>query len=397
MGKDQTMDLTAEEKAVLAGEQGRAAKKSMEILVALGNIYGARRLAPVKSVQIAGVSYDNLGDAGLAFLEEMAADGRARVPATLNPAGMDLEDWREFGVSEAFAERQKKVIETFSRMGVIASCTCTPYFVGNEPGPGDTIAWSESSAVCYANSVLGARTNREGGPSALAAALTGKTAAYGLHLDENREPVLSVEVRGPLEDIADFGALGKVLGERLGSRVPYIKGLEGASTDRLKSLCASIATYGGTALFHAAGVSPEEVKAPRDWIKMGPEEIEQAKRAMNDDEEVDFVAVGCPHCSLEELREIAERLDGKQVRRETWIAVARQVKEAAEDEGTVARIRRSGARIAADTCFVVAPIRGRFRCMATNSAKAVFYGRAKNRFRTVFAPLDKLIEIATRP
>jgi predicted aconitase len=391
------MDLTEQEKALLDGQDGRAAKKAMEILVALGNIYGAKRLVEVKSVQIAGVSYDNLGDAGLAFLQEMAADGRARVHATLNPAGMDLVDWRELGISEEFAEKQQQVVETFARMGVVTSCTCTPYFVGNEPCAGDTIAWSESSAVCYANSVLGARTNREGGPSALAAALTGKTAAYGFHLDEKRQPVVSVEVRAPLEDFTDYGALGKVIGDKLGSRVPYIQALQQSTPDQLKSLCASVATYGGTAMFHAAGVSPEKVKEPRERVTIGSEEIEQAKREMIDQEEVDFVAIGCPHCSLEELRTISVLLQGKQVSKETWIAVARQVKEAAEGEGFVAQIRESGARIAADTCFVVAPIRGRFRCMATNSAKAVFYGRSKNRFRTVFAPLEKLIEIATRP
>jgi hypothetical protein len=391
------MELTEEEKALLEGQEGRAAKKAMEILVALGNIYGARRLVGVTSVQIAGVSYDNLGDAGLAFLQEMAADGRARVHATLNPAGMDLVDWRELGISEAFAEMQKKVVEAFAAMGVVTTCTCTPYFVGNEPRLGDTIAWSESSAVCYANSVLGARTNREGGPSALAAALTGKTAAYGFHLDENRQPVVTVDAPSTLHDVSDFGALGKVLGERLGSRVPYIKGLHQATSDQLKSLCASIATYGGSALFHGAGVSPEAVKEPAERVSVGLEEIERAKQDMVDPEEVDFVAIGCPHCSLEELRTIAGLLQGKRASCETWIAVARQVKEAAEAEGVAATIRESGARIAADTCFVVAPIRGRFRCMATNSAKAVFYGRSKNRFRTVFAPLEKLIELATRP
>ncbi len=392
-----TMALTAEEEAMLAGKEGRAAKKAMEILVALGNIYGAKRLIEVKSVQIAGVSYDNLGEAGLAFLREMAVDGRARVHTTLNPAGMDLQDWKALGISEAFAERQNKVIETFARMGVVTTCTCTPYFIGNEPGPGDPIAWSESSAVCYANSVLGARTNREGGPSALAAALTGKTAAYGFHLDEKRQPVVSVEVCASLDEMTDFGALGKVVGERLGGRVPYISGIRQATTDQLKSLCASIATYGGTALFHVAGVSPETVEVPRERMTIGPGEIEQAKKEMIDDEDVDFVAIGCPHCSLDELRQVAGLLRGKQVSRETWIAVARPVKEAAEGEGIVAGIRESGAKIAADTCFVVAPIRGRFRCMATNSAKAVFYGRAKNRFKTVFAPLEKLIEMATRP
>jgi predicted aconitase len=391
------MELTEEEKGLLAGKQGRAARKAMEILVALGNIYGAKRMIEVRSVQIAGVSYDNLGDAGLEFLEEMAEDGRAKVLATLNPAGMDLEDWREFGISEEFAVKQKEVVETFARMGVMTSCTCTPYLAGNEPGLGESIAWSESSAVCYANSVLGARSNREGGPSALAAALTGRTAEYGYHLDEARQPVVTVEVRVALDDITDFGALGRVVGESLDGRVPYIKGIRHATMDPLKSLCASIATYGGTALFHAPGITPEEVKEPDERVSVGRGEIEQAKKEMIDDDEVDFVAIGCPHCSLDELRRIEGQLRGKRVSRETWIAVARHVKEDAEREGIVRGIQESGAKIAADTCFVVAPIRGRFRCMATNSAKAVFYGRAKNRFRVVFAPLEKLIEIATRP
>jgi predicted aconitase len=391
------MELTEEERGMLAGKQGRAARKAMEIIVALGNIYGAKRMIEVKSVQIAGVSYDNLGDAGLEFLQEMAEDGRAKVPATLNPAGMDLEDWRGLGIGEEFAAKQKEVVGTFARMGIVTSCTCTPYLVGNEPSPGDSIAWSESSAVCYANSVLGARSNREGGPSALAAALTGRTAEYGYHLDEAREPDVTVEVRVALDEITDFGALGKVVGDLLRGRVPYIKGIRHATTDTLKSLCASIATYGGTALFHAPGITPEEVKEPDEWVSVGRGEIEQAKKEMIDDGEVDFVAIGCPHCSLDELRRIEGLLKGKRVARETWIAVSRRVKEQAEQEGITRGIQDSGAKIAADTCFVVAPIRGRFRCMATNSAKAVFYGRAKNRFRVVFAPLEKLIEIATRP
>ena len=220
------MELREQEKAILDGQEGRAAKKAMEILVALGEIYGARRLVEVTSVQIAGVSYDNLGDAGLAFLQEMAVDGRVRVHATLNPAGMDLVDWRELGISEGFAEKQKQVVETFARMGVVTSCTCTPYFVGNEPGPGDTIAWSESSAVCYANSVLGARTNREGGPSALAAALTGKTAEYGFHLDEKRQPTVSVRFAHPSTRSPTMGPWARSWETSWGAGCPISKGLD---------------------------------------------------------------------------------------------------------------------------------------------------------------------------
>ncbi|MEW6295573.1 MAG: aconitase X catalytic domain-containing protein [Candidatus Diapherotrites archaeon] len=389
------MELTKEEKEMLEGKQGTAIKKSMGILVALGEIYGAKKLIDVKSVQIAGVSYDNLGDAGLEFLDEMAKDGRVKVFTTLNPAGMDLENWKALGISEEFAAKQKKVIEAFAKMGVLTTCTCTPYFVGNKPGLGKHIAWSESSAVAYANSVLGARTNREGGPSALAAALTGKTPEYGLHLDENRQPKISIEVEAELKDVIDFGALGYVIGKKIGSKVAYIKGVKKADVEQLKSFSASIATYGGAGLFHMQGITPEKVKEPEEKISVSQEGIEKAKNEMNDLSEVDFIAIGCPHCSLGELEKIAKMLKGKKVRKETWIATARPIKKEAEKKGYVKTIEEAGAKFAADTCFVVAPIKGRFKCMATNSAKGVFYARGKNNFKTVFVPLEKLIEIAT--
>ena len=254
------MDLTTEENEMLSGSRGRATQKAMQILVALGEIYGAERMIPVTSVQIAGVSYDNLGEAGLQFLSEMAdGGGRVRVLTTLNPAGMDMENWRSLGIPPEFAEKQQRVLEAFARMGVQLTCTCTPYLTGNLPGFGEHIAWSESSAVCYANSCLGARTNREGGPSALAAALTGFTPEYGFHLPENRLPTLTVEVSARLEGTSDFGALGKVIGEHIqaSKSVPYILGIKSATLEELKSLCASLATYGGAALFHMAGITPE--------------------------------------------------------------------------------------------------------------------------------------------
>jgi predicted aconitase len=148
------MYLTKEEKRMLDGEEGYAVKKSMEILVALGDIYGAEKLISVGSVQVAGVSYHNLGDAGLEFLNELARDGKVKVLTTLNPAGMDLEDWKKLGISEEFAEKQNLVIDAFRKMGIIISCTCTPYLIGSLPTYGEHIAWSESSAVTFANSVI---------------------------------------------------------------------------------------------------------------------------------------------------------------------------------------------------------------------------------------------------
>ena len=166
------MKLTQIEQEMLDGKHGKAAKKSMEILNTLGNIFDAESMIDVYGVQIAGVSYANLGEAGLEFLSEMAEDGKVRVLTTLNPAGMDRENWKTLGIDKEFAKNQNRVIEAFDKMGIITTCSCTPYLIGNNPHFGQHIAWAESSAVCYSNSVIGARTNREGGPSALAAALT---------------------------------------------------------------------------------------------------------------------------------------------------------------------------------------------------------------------------------
>ena len=184
------MYLSRDEEAIYRGDRGETLRRMMEILVALGDIYGAERLVPVRSVQIAGVSYKNIGDAGLEWISDL--EGQVVVPSILNPAGMDLFRYKEMGISEEFASKQRETIEAYRRLGVIIDCTCTPYQIYDSLAErGDHLAWSESSAVCYANSVIGARTNREGGPSALAAALIGKTALYGYHLITTGSPAMS--------------------------------------------------------------------------------------------------------------------------------------------------------------------------------------------------------------
>ncbi len=399
------MDLTVEEQALLAGEAGRATQKAMEILNALGAIYGAARLIPVTSVQISGVSYANLGEAGLEFLAEMAeGGGRVRVLTTLNPAGMDVENWQALGIEPEFARNQQRVIDAFARMGAITTCSCTPYLFGNLPHFGEHIAWAESSAVCYANSVIGARTNREGGPSALAAALTGRTPAYGYHLAENRRPTITVEVEGRLVENNHFGALGKAIGQKLEASgqkpIPYIRGVEQATLEQLKSFCASIATYGGTALFHFEGITPEAayVTPPIRTIAISQAEIDAADRSLNDatSDEIDFVSLGCPHLSIKEIARLAELLAGRQVTKEFWITTARPTKQMADMMGYTAIIEASGAKFATDTCCVVAPIKGRFKALATDSAKACYYAYAKNKFKTVLKPFDEVVQEALR-
>jgi predicted aconitase len=394
------MELTLFERQMLEGVYGPATRKAMEILAALGTIYQAEKMIPVSSVQVAGVSYDNLGEAGLDFLSEMAAGGgKAQVLTTLNPAGMDIEDSASLGVGAEFARQQERVIEAFGRMGIVTTCTCTPYLTGNLPHFGEHIAWAESSAVCYANAVLGARTNREGGPSALAAALTGRTPAYGLHLTENRIPSLTVKVQARLTENNEFGALGLLIGRQIElrkqNRVVYFTGIERASLENLKSLCASLATYGGAALFHMEGITPEAglFEPPADRVEISQADIGAAVGSLNDDTagEVDFASLGCPHLSIREIVRIAELLRGKKVKKTFWITTARPTKQIAERMGYAAVIEAAGAVLAADTCCVVAPIQGRFHTLATDSAKACYYAYGKNKMKTRLMTFDEVV------
>jgi len=400
-GRVRVLHLSEEEKAMLAGEAGPGVAKAMEIVVALGQIYGATELTPVASAQVSGVSYKNLGDAGLAFLEEWAGQGaRVRVPTTLNPAGMDLYSWRDLGFSEGFAQRQKAVIAAYGVLGITLTCTCTPYLVGNVPRLGQHIAWAESSAVSYANSVLGARTNREGGPSALAAAIAGRTASYGFHLEENRRATVVIDVRCPIRSEADLGALGYMVGRTVANRVPYLRFHDAwLGHDALKALGAAMAASGAVALYHVEGVTPEARAG--NIIRQGPEVIvvesllpgyEALDGAMD---QIDIVSLGCPHASLDELRTVDEVIEGRRVRAALWITTARMTRDAAEAEGLVARIEATGARIVADTCMVVAPVAELgFRSMATNSAKMAFYAPSHSGLAVRLGSLEQCLEAA---
>jgi predicted aconitase len=392
------MQLTKDEERMLNGEMGYAARKSMEILTALGDIYGADRLIKVGSVQVAGVSYHNLGDAGLEFLNELAKDGRVKVLTTLNPAGMDLENWQNLGISEEFAAKQNLVIDAFKRMGILISCTCTPYLIGNLPRYGEHIAWSESSAVTFANSVIGARTNREGGPSALAAAFVGKTPRYGLHLDENRAPNIHVQVNANLTKLSDWGALGYSIGKKAENKIPYITGIAEAELDELKSFCASVVTYGAQPLFYMQGITPgaENQPVPRETVVIEDRDIKEAYDNINDQvTDIELVCVGCPHCSIKEIAEISELLAGKQVAEGTefWVATSRTAKQLADKRGYTEAIERAGGKFACDTCMAVAPLKGRFKSLATTSAKGCFYSR-QNKMLTKMGSLRECVDAA---
>lgn len=395
------LELSPLERSMLAGESGPAVRRAMEIVLALGRIYGARRLVPVSSVQVAGVSYRNLGEAGLEFLREWADQGaRVCVPTTLNPAGVDLCAWRELGFSETFARQQLAVIDAYRRLGVRTTCTCTPYLVGNVPAPQEHVAWAESSAVSYANSVLGARTNREGGPSALAAAITGRTAAYGLHLDEHRRGNLKVVVRCPVRTPSDFGALGYLVGQVASNRVPYFVGLtEAPSAGALKALGAAMAASGAVALYHVRGVTPEaddpDVLIP-GCETFSVDSLQPAYAALNSNaREIDLVWFGCPHASVDEIERVAALLAGRRVRAALWITTSREVREQAELAGAAAAIEASGGRVAADMCVVIAPMEElNIRTIATPSGKGATYVPSYAGLQVRYGTVERCVEAA---
>lgn len=393
------MYLTPKEEKMEAGEYGPAVQKSMEILVALGNIYNAEKLVNITSAQISGVSYKTIGDAGLEYLEDMAKDAKIIVPSTLNPAGVDLER-RDLGFSDEFTKKQLKIIEAYRKMDITTTCTCTPYLVGNVPMNGDHVAWSESSAVAYVNSVIGAKTNREGGPGALSAAICGKTAEYGFHLDENRKANLIVEVETEIKG-TDYGALGYLVGKAAGDGVPYFKFKNISSTNDLKSMGAALASSGAVALYHVENLTPE-YKEALQGIEIG--DLEKISVDRNDIDETreklstasrnpDLICLGCPHASIEEIKRVAEKVAGKQLKNELWVCTSIGVKAAADRMGYTNIIEKAGGKLVCDTCMVVAPIEELgFQVIGVDSAKAANYVPSMCGLDVVFDDLQNLID-----
>ena len=364
------MHLEPDDEMILAGEQGETRQKMLELLVALGKVFGAKELVRIRSAQISGASYKTIGEYGLAWLSSL--DARAVVPAVLNPIGMPRQRWQEMDVDPVFAKQQQAVIAAYERLGVTLECTCTPYYL-RKTSFGDHLAWSESSAVSYANSVIGARTNREGGPGALAAALVGKTPCYGLHLEENRNPQVIIEVKSDEKDwnIARYGALGYHTGKIVGNKIPFFRGIT-PRPDQLKALGAAMAATGAVALYHVDEVTPEAKKnrfnlSALEVITIEPAEIDTLFTEIP----VEAVAVGCPHCSPAELVDIAGLLKGKTITKPLYIFAAQGVID--KNRKIVNAIEKSGARVFADTCMVVSPVMERYAAIMVNSGKALAY------------------------
>ena len=385
------MHLSRDEERAYQGDLGETLRRAMEILVALGDIYGADRLIPVRSVQVAGVSFKTIGEAGLEWISDLR--GKVVVPSVLNPAGMDLSRWREMKIDEKFAKKQIEIVDAYKSLGISPDCTCTPYQIRSDSARrGDHLAWSESSAVSFANSVIGAKTNREGGPSALAAALVGKTPRYGYHLEENRIPTIKISVDADLEP-SDYGILGYIVGREVGERVPSFSFRRRPKVDELKALGAAMAASGSVALYYFDEDAPLAPKGFEE-ITATAEDLRQVREENAPNDEVDIVAVGCPHSSPKELEKLARLLEGKTVERELWICTARGIAERCPK--LVDKIEGSGAKVFCDTCMVVSPASNRYKKMMVNSGKALAYVPGLCKIKAAYGSTEECVKAATR-
>ncbi|GGE20309.1 hypothetical protein GCM10011390_44450 [Aureimonas endophytica] len=379
------LDLSARDRAMLAGEDGEAVAQAMRILLAMGRQQGAARLTDVTRAHIDGCIY--AGPANLVFAEAMAALGaRVRVPTTTNAISVDRENWRRQGVPPDFGDPAARLADAYTRMGCRPTFTCAPYLLDGAPGFGEAVGWSESNAVIFANSVLGARTAKHPDFLDLCIALTGRAPLAGPFLDAGRRARLVIDIDLPEDAGAEaWPLLGYLAGHLAQERVPLLRGLAaGAPTrDDLKALCAAFGTTSAAPMLHVEGVTPEAAGAATpDAAKAAITRADLAAgwhRLHQGPEEIDLVAIGSPHASLEECRALAEALDGqgRDTRVACLVTAGRQVLAAAEAEGTRARLAASKVEMIGDLCWCsiarpVFPVGA--RTVLTTSGKYAHYG-----------------------
>jgi predicted aconitase len=409
------MFLTKEEESILAGSQGSGMQSAMQLIVDVGTFFEAEKLIPITSAHISGVSYLTGKDGlikNLSHFVDIGATVAPGVVATLNPCGMDRDLWSEMSVKPSFADKQKIIIDSYQKLGVSTTCTCTPYDAGHVPMKGQSIAWAESSAICFANTYFGARSNKEDALSVLAAALTGKTPYYGFHITENRIPNVNVKVNAKLEDLADYGALGQIVGgqtKKLGfplGVIPVFTMDSYPKAHHIKSLGAALASY-NCALYHIKNVTPEqELLTNMDKIDIKitvtQEEIDQIYKDFGppvDSSRPDapITVIGCPNASLEEILEVTTRVKDKKLKsgKEFWIFTNRAQKSVAESCGYLDTLSKAGVKVFCDTCPEVFPYdKKKFPAVLTNSTKAIHYIPAPslNNTPAYFLKLDDCVE-----
>lgn len=408
------MRLTREEQEMLEGKFGYPVQKSMEILVGLGECFNAEKMIPVDSVHLTASGVLVVGQAEVEFIKKLAdAGGRFVTFTDTNTSAIDPWAWRDLGIPEDIVREELSHNKDLERMGAFLCNTCSPHLVGNVPRMGRHVAWVESSAVLFVNSVFGARANREGCPSALAAALTGRVPAYGYHLDQNRYGQLEIKVTAKLNGRHDYGTLGYFTGKIAEDRVPVLTGVpQSATSDELKLLGAAAATSGSVALCHIVGITPEAptkeaafgMKKVREWqtLEFGEKELRETEELITKAvaREVDLVIFGCPHASIEEIKEVAQLLSGKRLKAgvELWVLTSRIVRSYAEVMGYVNIIEEAGAKVLCDLCSIGMPKgllkeRGH-KTMATNSAKMCYYMAAAQNMLSHYGSTERCVEAA---
>lgn len=408
-----SLTLTSTEEAILRGDRGPAARFAMEVLVRMGEMEGAREFVEIEGAHIDSCLFH--GDVALDFVEMLVdGGGQVVVPTTLNVGLLDLLHPELFTGDPALAEKGRRLMEAYQAMGCEPSFTCAPYQLSPRPTLGQQIAWAESNAIVFANSVLGARTNRYGDFIDICAALTGRVPYTGLHRTEGRRGQVVFDLSqipgSLLEKDVIFPVLGHLIGGMVTSEIPVLVGLSQAtSEDDLKAVCAAAASSGGVAMFHAVGITPEAPSLeaalrghePERVVQLHPSQVAKARDELTTDHRLPLAAVclGTPHFSLNELRALAELLGEERVHGnlDLFVSTSRHVLGLAREEGIEAALEGAGARIVVDTCTYLTPLLlGLEGLVMTNSAKWAYYGPGNVGVEVAFGSLEECVRSAVK-
>ncbi|HSF18277.1 MAG TPA: aconitase X catalytic domain-containing protein [Vicinamibacteria bacterium] len=403
-----TLSLGPIDEALLAGDLGPAARLAMSILVRMAHVYDARAMLDITGAHVDSTIY--VGDAGLEFAERLADLGaRVSVPTTLNVSGLDEHHWREWTVPADWAEKAHRQMVAYQSMGTIPTWTCAPYQTEHAPKLGQQIAWGESNAIVYANSVLGARTERYPDFLDICAAITGRVPAVGLHLDANRVGQVVLDLSALPRELAErddfYSVLGYLVGRLAEDRIPVLSGLSAIpSHDQLKALGAAAASSGSVGLFHLVGVTPEAPtlahalggRAPEKTMRISMSELRSAREALTTatGEALDLVVLGSPHFSIDELRRLAPLLEGRTCHTDVTFLVttSRIVRELSERAGLLRSLESFGGRVTVDTCILATPMLPKsVKRLMTSSGKYAFYSPGLLDVEVVFGSLEDCV------
>jgi len=384
------LNLTARDQAMRNGEHGPAAQMAMSILVRMAEVAGAKALLDIEGAHIDSTVY--IGEAGLEYAERLASLGaKVAVPTTLNVSGLDEHHWREWAVPPDWAAKAHRQMLAYQSMGAAPTWTCAPYQTEFKPKFGQQIAWGESNAIVFANSVIGARTERYPDLFDVCCAITGRAPARGLHLTENRAGQLLLRLtEAPLalqESDEFYPVLGHLLGKVAGDRIPVVEGMSvKPNEDQLKALGAAAACSGAVALFHLVGITPEaptltaafQGRAPMEAIEVTMDKLRAARRDLihGPSEALDMVVLGSPHFSLDEFRKLAPLLLGqrKHPKVKFLVTSSRAMTLLAQQTGVLDPILAFGAQLTVDTCILTTPmLPPEIKYLMTNSAKFSYY------------------------